>query len=307
MTTHRPRARVAPEDDLAEVLTRALRERGRSLTWLRDRLQARGVRVSLSALSYWRSGRRRPEGAASVEALAAIEELLDLRPGALIDRTGPSRRTGAVARTAPVEAVADNSSAALLARALDDLGLADAPTRAADETASFTVDLDEHGCFARVRGRFRVRAVHERVDRVPLWLVVDRPVPRPITVGEVHGATPGRRVDDLAAGLLVQEVVLDRPLLSGEATVVEATFDVPSEEGAADVDTEFVLSPPRRTGEIELWVRFRRTHVPATCTLRSAALAGATTEVAVDLREVSSVHHAVRAFGPGTVGIHWTW
>ncbi|XBB68047.1 hypothetical protein ABFU82_01715 [Nocardioides sp. WV_118_6] len=308
MTSHRPRSRVAPGDEMADLLAAALRDQGRSLTWLRERLHDRGVRVSLSALSYWRSGERRPEGAASAEAIGVIEELLALAPGTLGDRIGPSRRPGVPARTAQVGEIVDSSGTDALARALDALDLADAPSRTLDEAASFTVDLDDRGCFASIRSRLRIRALDEGVARVPLWFLVDRPVPEPLRLSGLHGAVPARRVDDLAAGLAVQEVLLERPLGPGEATVVEATFEVPRAPGdGAAVDTEFVLSPPRRTSEIELWVRFDRARVPAACTLRSAELGGPASTVRIDLSDVTSVHHAVRGFGPGSVGAHWTW
>ncbi|WP_418062503.1 hypothetical protein [Pimelobacter simplex] len=305
MTSHRPRARVAPGAEMADVLAAALRDQGRSLTWLRERLRARGIEVSLSALSYWRSGERRPEGAASHEAITVIEELLELAPGALGDRIGPSRRAGVRARTAHVGEIVDSSGTDALARALDDLGLADAPSRTLDEAASFTVDLDERGCFGAIRSRLRIRALAESVERIPLWFLVDRKVPEPLRLADLRGAVPARRVDDLTTGLVVQEVLLERPLASGEATVVEATFEVP--QGDDRADTEFVLSPPRRISEIELWVRFDRAQVPASCTLRSAELGGTSSEVGIDLSAVTGVHHAVRGFGPGTVGVHWTW
>lgn len=308
MTTQRPRSRVADGDAMADVLAAALRDQGRSLTWLRERLRARGVRVSLSALGYWRSGARRPEGAASFEAIAVIEELLALAPGTLHDRIGPSRRPGVRARTAQVAEIVDSSGTDALARALEHLGLADAATRTLDEAASFTVDLDDRGCFGSIRSRLRIRALAEVVERVPLWFVVDRPVAEPLRLADLHGALVARRVDDLATGLAVQEVLLERPLARGEATVVEATFEVPRATGPGTaVDTEFVLSPPRRTSEIELWVRFHRDRVPAACTLRSTVLGGPTSTVGVDLHAVRSVHHAVRGFGPGSVGVHWTW
>lgn len=311
MTSHRPRVRVAAGAEMSDVLAAALRDQGRSLTWLRERLRARGVEVSLSALSYWRSGERRPEGAASHEAIAAIEELLALAPGALGDRIGPSRRPGVRARTAQVEEIVDSSGTDALARALAALDLADAASCTLDEAASFTVDLDERGCFRSIRSRLRVRALADGVARLPLWFLVDRPVPEPLRLVDLRGAVAARRVDDLGAGLVVQEVRLDRPLAGGESTVVEATFEVPRDESPAGPDstgdTEFVLSPPRRISEIELWVRFDRARVPTACTLRSSELGGRTTTVGVDVREVSGVHHAVRGFGPGTVGVHWTW
>ena len=63
-------------DGFSEALRAAIDARDVSLVWLRDRLADLGSPVSLTTLSYWRTGRRHPEGAGSLAAIAAIEELL---------------------------------------------------------------------------------------------------------------------------------------------------------------------------------------------------------------------------------------
>src|SRR5690349_5044665 len=81
-------------DDFAAAFRAAVNGRGVTLSWLQQRLQARGNRVSMAALSYWRSGARRPEGAQSLAALADIEDLLCVDAGSLSGLLGPTNRTG---------------------------------------------------------------------------------------------------------------------------------------------------------------------------------------------------------------------
>ena len=82
-------------DGFAEALRAAIAARGVSLVWLRDRLAYRGSPVSLTTLSYWRSGDRHPEGAGSYAAIREIENLLGLPEDALAskDRSPPPRRS----------------------------------------------------------------------------------------------------------------------------------------------------------------------------------------------------------------------
>ena len=60
---------AAGEDDFAGVLREAVRERGLSLERLRSELSGHGVRVSVATLSYWQTGRSRPERATSLAAI----------------------------------------------------------------------------------------------------------------------------------------------------------------------------------------------------------------------------------------------
>ena len=82
MTTPRP----SPEDDpFAVALRQAVRDRGLSLERVRYHLARRGHGVSAATISYWQSGRSRPERATSVAALGDLEAVLEVRPGTLID------------------------------------------------------------------------------------------------------------------------------------------------------------------------------------------------------------------------------
>ena len=78
----------------ADTLRAAIRDSGLSLDRIRDRLWQRGVTVSLATLSYWQSGRSRPERPASLRALRVLEDELGLRPGELSALLEPPRPRG---------------------------------------------------------------------------------------------------------------------------------------------------------------------------------------------------------------------
>ena len=85
-----PAPPVSPE--LAELLRTgpfevalraAIRASRLSLERIQHRLQTRGTPVSITALSYWQSGRRRPERPDSLLALQQLENVLSVPEGSL--------------------------------------------------------------------------------------------------------------------------------------------------------------------------------------------------------------------------------
>ena len=107
------RATPHPVDSLAAdafptALRTAIQASGLSLDRIQYRLRARGVSVSVTALSYWQSGRRRPERAESLAALGHLESVLGVAPGSLIALLGPPRPRGRVQRESsrlPIQAL----------------------------------------------------------------------------------------------------------------------------------------------------------------------------------------------------------
>lgn len=81
---------LAPPDlqgkDFAGALRAAVTARGLSLSRLRARLAEHGISVSTATLSYWQSGRSRPERAASRAAIGPLEDVLELPRGFLAVR-----------------------------------------------------------------------------------------------------------------------------------------------------------------------------------------------------------------------------
>lgn len=76
------------------ALRAAIRARGLGLDRLRHHLLARDLDVSTTSLSYWQHGRTRPEQPKSIEAVAALEEILHLPKGSLRTLLGPRRARG---------------------------------------------------------------------------------------------------------------------------------------------------------------------------------------------------------------------
>ncbi|GAA1395216.1 hypothetical protein [Luteococcus peritonei] len=70
--------------DFASVLGQAIRERGLTLDSIRRRLEQHGVTVSVATLSYWQNGRSHPTRAHSQRTLSALERVLNMPPGALV-------------------------------------------------------------------------------------------------------------------------------------------------------------------------------------------------------------------------------
>src|SRR5689334_9350100 len=92
--------------DFAEALAKAVEASGLSLERIQHHLELRGVQVSLSTLSYWRRGRSRPERPESLQAVAALEEILKLTPGTLTGSLGDKRPRGRwVERAAALEGI----------------------------------------------------------------------------------------------------------------------------------------------------------------------------------------------------------
>ncbi|WP_197320186.1 hypothetical protein [Saccharomonospora sp. NB11] len=82
----------------SEELRFAISTSGLSLDRIQVRLQERGVPVSVTALSYWQSGKRQPERQRSLRAVLALEEILDVPPGSLLSLLPPPRPRGIASR-----------------------------------------------------------------------------------------------------------------------------------------------------------------------------------------------------------------
>src|SRR5689334_25019388 len=105
-------AAAPPSGDAFPTALRAeIQASGLSLDRIQYRLRSRGVSVSVTALSYWQSGRRRPERAESLAALGHLESVLGVAPGSLMALLGPPRPRGRANREAnrlPLDALWTN-------------------------------------------------------------------------------------------------------------------------------------------------------------------------------------------------------
>lgn len=293
-TVRRPAQEAFPE-----ILGAAIAARGLTLDALRRRLAARGVAVSVSTLSYWRSGQRRPEGDASLEVLSHLEDILDIPEGELVRRLGPSRRPGPRTRTAGFDELMHTTEAQV--RSIEQLGLGNN-----DDfdplSIHVTLDLDDSRVVTRLVHRLLLRAAVDGVDRFPLVLRLEHPSERPVSRRVLAGGHLGRDVLALSPDLFASTLVQNQPLGLGETAVVEFETRVPDGSGFHYFEEHIHL----RTHQTLIWVRFHPAVVPQECEVYRRDDHG---EVAalVDLSGRADVHHEVRNHGPGTIGIRWRW
>lgn len=95
-------------------LRAAIKASGLGLDRIQARLRRRGIPISVTALSYWQSGKRQPERARSISAVHALEEILDLPAGSLVRLLQPPRPRGQAVRQARAGATLLNATDAAL-------------------------------------------------------------------------------------------------------------------------------------------------------------------------------------------------
>ena len=296
----RGRPRPGDPDAFSDALRTAIAGSGRSLEALRRRLAERGTPVSIATLSYWQSGRSKPQRGSSLRAVLHLEELLQLPPGHLLDRIGPRRRP-----FLPQQELAfgglpiDHPDAEL---ALADLGFGANPALV-DVTIHDTLDVDDQGV-ERVRTiRNVVRAVRPGAQRLPALLTIDVPSGERAEFVAVSGCTLGRQVSRPEVGVFAAELVLDRPLRLGESAAAEHRVLIPRDLGPRHCIEYYLV---REVTELMIWVRFSPARLPARVVTYSS-LGGRTVSNPVHLNGSTSVQHVLHQVGPGVVGVRWDW
>lgn len=94
-----PEQTIVPGDEsFASRLRQAISDRGLSLQMIVQELSERGTPVTIATLSYWQSGRSRPERTKSLEALAVLEDVLELPDGELSSRLPQRKPRGRYAK-----------------------------------------------------------------------------------------------------------------------------------------------------------------------------------------------------------------
>lgn len=293
-------SRAADPDGFPDALRAAIAGSGRSLESLRRRLEERGTPVSIATLSYWQSGRSRPQRGSSLRAVLHLEELLQLPHGHLLDRIGPRRRpflpqAEVTAGGLPI----DHPDAEL---ALADLGFGAKPGLV-DVTIHDTLDVDDQG-IERVRTiRNVVRAVRPGAQRLPALLTIDVPSGEQAQFVPVSGCRLGRQVLRPEVGVFAAELVLDRPLRLGETAAAEHRVLLPRDLGTAHCIEYYLV---REVTELMIWVRFSPDKLPSRVAAYSD-LGGRRASRPIVLGGSTSVQHVLHHVGPGVVGVRWEW
>ena len=281
----------------ARALRDAINARPVTLSWLQRQLKARGNRVSMATLSYWRSGSRRPEGAQSLAALADIEDLLGLEDAALSrllrpNRTGPLGVSGFPIDHREIEqAVIDAYTA---------MG-SPYPDTSRELTTHSVTDVDERGNVSFCSTRSIVQSTTGTIHAIPFLEIMPglpspAPILRAVSGGRFtrHYSHPGGEVH----GALFE---LDVPLEAPDTAMVEWSVEYPPGSPPSR-DTGHAVG--RQCRELLVWTRFHPDAVPDWCEEVVETPDGRSVSP-VPLTRGASVHQVRRAFGPGALQLRW--
>ncbi|MER7850009.1 XRE family transcriptional regulator [Kitasatospora sp. NPDC096077] len=299
--------RPASAGGFADALHLAIEASGLSLDRIRAALAQRGVRVSVTTLSYWRRGRSQPERASSLRAVHLLEELLGLPHSALSSLLGPPRPRGRWAAAANtlhlgLEDVwpGEQEIAAIFAEL-------DAPPAGELERLSihdsYYVDAERRGNLLRMR-----QVVRATVGGVGRCLVVHKADEEATGCPEITSVRHGRlgRVRRRPeAGLTVGELMLDRPLGLGDSTVFEYEVEIPPGGPTMEYSRRFATT----VREYVLQVHFDPAAVPVHCE-RYDREPGADVDHRREqlwIGASASAHVLAPDQQPGHIGIRWEW
>ncbi|RZS32650.1 hypothetical protein EV193_11126 [Herbihabitans rhizosphaerae] len=295
---------VPEQRQFADTLRAAIEARGLGLERLQAHLRTHGITISLATLSYWQSGRSRPERRSSLAAISHLEALLEVPAGSLAALLGPPRPRGrwlnSVTESPTFGAFWPRPSEVEQAVSQVDTHWDDRLTRISQhDRVTVGPDRGERS-FA---SRQVLRADADGPDR---WVVVvhldehDRALP---IVEAVRNCRLGKVVDEPASGLLVAELLFPAALRRGETIIIEhelvnrAPYPL-----ATNYERKFRL--PAR--EFVLEVCFDPAALPVRCE-QVIRHDGGEQVKAVSLDETHSVHGVALDFAPGCYGFRWSW
>jgi hypothetical protein len=282
-----------------EAFAEALTRRRVSLAWLHHRLSERGRPVSVTALSYWRSGRSQPERGTSLDAVDEIERILGVTPRSLSSLIGPSRRPGPKQpEMTPEEVFASTPGIQPVLSALGFTGLSDEMT---EHIRHITADIDASGRTAVIQARTMMRARHDGARRTPMVLSLDDAGRAP-AFASVAGCSIGRQKVDQESGVFGIELLLDRELEAGQTHLFEVHVTLPE----PSTDNFFEHFSARRLAELLIWVRFDPSRLPTKVESYVQNDDGEVGETVL-MGSGTTAHAMERGFGPGILGIRWEW
>ncbi|GGS60403.1 helix-turn-helix domain-containing protein [Actinokineospora fastidiosa] len=305
MTAEQPESMAA--DAFPTALRAAIQASGLSLDRIQYRLRARGVSISVTALSYWQSGRRRPERAESLAALGHLEDVLGVPTGSLIALLGPPRPRGRVNRESSrlsIEALWGNTEPiALLLKRID--FTTDAALTKLSQHDRMEIGADRGEKLIGVRQVFR--AERDGADRTIMVYDLElpgRPFPR-VVAGDT--CRIGRVARDEDAGLIAAEILLDRPLGRGDTTIVDYALQHPGPPYSRGDDSycRKFTSPVR---EFVLELRFDPRALPTYLEQYTADPDDqVTSRRKLEISPDGKAHAVALDFGPGIMCVRWEW
>jgi hypothetical protein len=308
---HRAMSIEPPDGMVADAFPTALRAAiqasGLSLDRIQYRLRSRGVSVSVTALSYWQSGRRRPERAESLAALGHLEAVLGVARGSLIALLGPPRPRGRANRESnrlPIASLWTKSDEVSgLLKQIDFTTDAALTKISQQDRMELAVDQGEK----RINVRQVLRAERDGAERHILVYDLERPG-RPFPeITARQSCRIGRTVLDEAAGIVAAEILLDHPLHRGETVILEYTLTHPGPPYSRGDDSycRKFTTPVR---EFVLELRFDPRTLPTYCEQYTI---DPDDQIAnrrrVEVNSHGQGHAVALDYGPGAFCVRWEW
>ncbi len=290
-----------PDEVFARALREAISTRGLSLERLRAHLAQRGHHVSVATLSYWQTARSRPDRAASLAALASLEDILGVNRGSLSSLLPPRRRRSAARFMPTTDPARPNVGyGALLDAAVADLGLSwdDGLMRVSVHNI---VEVDERGHSRRVVAREVVMARKEPITRFPIWVHREDSTATMRVSGrrncEVTKVIPIER-----GTVAVVELTLSRPVPPGQAMAVEYEVDLSDADAPM---TQHVRASRSTVRELHMEIRFSPERLPRSA--EQFVIVGEKRRTTPLLLKGPVLDVRLSDFGPGVAGIEWVW
>jgi transcriptional regulator with XRE-family HTH domain len=287
LTIYPPREELADllvTGPFADALRVAIQVRGLSLERLQHRLKVRGAPISVTALSYWQSGRRRPERPESLMALAHLEDVLGLPETALSRLLGPPRPRGR-SRRRELSARAPWDGSGLVLTAQHD-----------------RVDVAPCGGVRGVRSRQVMQVTSANVDR---WILCQETGSAQPALTAVRSCRVGRVARERTNGVLVAELLFDEPISPGNSIAIEYELIYPH----PTVEHTHFRRFAERVHDYVLEIKFPAESLPASCEQFASGPAGTEMYGGARLAPVDTwgyAHAAALDFGPGLYGMRWT-
>lgn len=300
-----------PTRDLfANALRTAISDSGLSLDRIQARLQSRGISVSVTALSYWQSGKRQPERQSSISAVRDLEQILELPPGALLGLLPPPRPRGTTSRR---KRTASGQTLTFPREVLQELLTRIGAPNALEQNHQLALVGLHDRCHIAADGGQRAvtaRAVFQsNADGQDRWLLVynqDDPDAGTPQLDAARNCSVGRVEVDDAHGLTVAELIFDRPINRGETHLIEYTLTNSGPPYPECQNTHY-REFRRPIREYLLEIQFDSNTLPQKCwefSRRSPNRPADRRELTID--NANGVHAVAIDFGPGVFGIDWT-
>ena len=283
--------------DFATVLRRAIDQRGLGLERIKDRLDGRGVSLSVATLSYWRSGRSQPERKQSLAALPHLEDVLGLPPGTLRGSLAVPRERGRRRDVVALDTVWPDPPQTRVLRRLDTRWDAELERISLHDVLTVGGDRTEVSLLVRQVMRARCDGPDRRVI---MHCLDDSRAPLPM-IRAIRGFRVGRTASDEAAGIIGVELLFLQTLRRGQTVLIEYEMATCPPRPREKQYTRRLRLPTR---EYLLEVRFDPDALPAGCE-RFGDQPGDVRRL--DLDPAHSVHLVDVDCPAGTRGIRWTW